>query len=568
MLDQVGGNIMIIGIASFVLLSIIVIAVIYYIKTRPVDCQVSDWSQWNTCSATCGGGTQSRTRTIIKDAKNGGKVCPVDLSENRVCNTQSCPVNCAFTDWGDWGACSATCGGGTQTRYRTITTEAANGGIACPTDLSENQTCNTQVCPIDCRVSYPDFPACPVPCGGSTQSVTGQITSPSQNGGTCPSDLTRTQQCNTSPCSTLPGPTAVSTSSESSAGRAWNVFNGLLYQNDTWETANNTYNDGTGNVIIGTTNQPSLNGPNNMKYYGHYIIAEYPTPYVLTSYEFYHRGNGTDIIPATNMASPMNLPKKWFILGSNDNQTWNLVDSVENYTNYTLNTPSVFTVPLSGRTAYSSFALVVNQVNGSIKVNLGEWKLYGYQSSQVTINKVIRRYPSLYIANGNNYIISNQSYGNGTYDISTSSINQTNYSYYMFDSADRFWQSAPTYNTIGTYIGTRTINNNAGEWIRIQLPVQITLYSYVISPEKNNLVRAPTDFILYGSNNNVTWTILDDRRNTRRFTNWTNEPEIFKISNNTTKYNTYLLQIIKTNAINTSANDSVSIRSIELFGYE
>ena len=46
--------------------------------------------------------------------------------------------------WSDWGACSADCGGGTQTR--TCTNPApANGGADCVGDPS--QTCNTQACP-------------------------------------------------------------------------------------------------------------------------------------------------------------------------------------------------------------------------------------------------------------------------------------------------------------------------------------------------------------------------------------------------------------------------------------
>jgi hypothetical protein len=54
-------------------------------------------------------------------------------------------TNCVVSDWSAWGTCSASCGGGTQTRTRTITTQPANGGSACPA-LSESQSCNTQSC--------------------------------------------------------------------------------------------------------------------------------------------------------------------------------------------------------------------------------------------------------------------------------------------------------------------------------------------------------------------------------------------------------------------------------------
>eukprot|EP00798_Chlamydomonas_sp_ICE-L_P016836 gene16836-23116_t len=54
------------------------------------------------------------------------------------CGSGSTAVSCAVSGW---GTCSKTCGGGTQTR--TITTQPANGGAACP---ALSQACNTQGC--------------------------------------------------------------------------------------------------------------------------------------------------------------------------------------------------------------------------------------------------------------------------------------------------------------------------------------------------------------------------------------------------------------------------------------
>jgi len=55
-------------------------------------------------------------------------------------------VNCAVSGWSAWGSCSKSCGGGSQSRTRSITTPASNGGAACPA-LSEQQSCNNQACP-------------------------------------------------------------------------------------------------------------------------------------------------------------------------------------------------------------------------------------------------------------------------------------------------------------------------------------------------------------------------------------------------------------------------------------
>jgi hypothetical protein len=66
------------------------------------------------------------------------------VPQNGVCGF---PVNCAVSDWSLWGSCTASCGGGTQTRTRTIVTQPAYGGLACPA-LSEQQSCNTTACVI------------------------------------------------------------------------------------------------------------------------------------------------------------------------------------------------------------------------------------------------------------------------------------------------------------------------------------------------------------------------------------------------------------------------------------
>ena len=54
-----------------------------------------------------------------------------------------------WTDWSEWGSCSLTCGGGNQTHTRTCSNPAPNhGGQECHGNDSELQSCNENSCPI------------------------------------------------------------------------------------------------------------------------------------------------------------------------------------------------------------------------------------------------------------------------------------------------------------------------------------------------------------------------------------------------------------------------------------
>ncbi len=80
-------------------------------------------------------------------ACNDGDACTINdvcLANGR-CAGAPAPVDCVVDDWGDWGRCSARCGGGTRQRTRSVLTPASCGGAACPA-LTESLTCNTMIC--------------------------------------------------------------------------------------------------------------------------------------------------------------------------------------------------------------------------------------------------------------------------------------------------------------------------------------------------------------------------------------------------------------------------------------
>ena len=59
-----------------------------------VDGKWGDWASWGTCTVTCGGGSQTRTRLCNNPIPQGsGNHCSIDgTTDNEVldCNTASC----------------------------------------------------------------------------------------------------------------------------------------------------------------------------------------------------------------------------------------------------------------------------------------------------------------------------------------------------------------------------------------------------------------------------------------------------------------------------------------------
>lgn len=191
------------------------------------DCTLTPWTGWSECSKRCGGGQKERTREVADHALHGGKPCEVPLRSTMPCEeklclgnepgeedcvlgdweewngcskglqafrvrrpvreaganglpcsgalkeTGACPElkarDCALEDWGTWGSCGATCGGGQRFRTREVKHAADPGGQPCMGDTHESETCNEEVaCDVqnDCVVSsWSLWSECSKSCG-------------------------------------------------------------------------------------------------------------------------------------------------------------------------------------------------------------------------------------------------------------------------------------------------------------------------------------------------------------------------------------------------------------------
>jgi len=60
-------------------------------EEKKVDCVMGGWSDWSSCSQTCGDGIAARSREVVEQPLNDGLACP-DLRETRSCNIEPCTV--------------------------------------------------------------------------------------------------------------------------------------------------------------------------------------------------------------------------------------------------------------------------------------------------------------------------------------------------------------------------------------------------------------------------------------------------------------------------------------------
>ena len=142
--------------------------------------------EWSACDATCGAGTQTRTKKCLQRGRR-----EIDLIQCSYVpgiidppTTTSCSVSCKYVPT-EWSACSATCGDGTRERRRSCvqTIDSVERTVdfnECVKDASvviqpeqETELCKLRDC--ECEVPYyvpEDYGVCSATCEGTqTRSI-------------------------------------------------------------------------------------------------------------------------------------------------------------------------------------------------------------------------------------------------------------------------------------------------------------------------------------------------------------------------------------------------------------
>uniref|UniRef100_A0A674NIV0 Spondin-1 n=1 Tax=Takifugu rubripes TaxID=31033 RepID=A0A674NIV0_TAKRU len=104
----------------------------------------SHWLEWEPCSTTCGLGTRRRER-MIKMPSRDGSICNAEMAEVEKCMMPKCPIDCMVSDWSDWYECNKSCGKGHTIRTRMVKLEPQFGGSTCPETI-QRKKCKIRKC--------------------------------------------------------------------------------------------------------------------------------------------------------------------------------------------------------------------------------------------------------------------------------------------------------------------------------------------------------------------------------------------------------------------------------------
>lgn len=166
----------------------------------PGGCVVTEWGEWELCSATCGVGMRRRER-MMKMPPTDGSMCKAELEEVEKCMMPEChSAPCMLSPWSDWSQCSVSCGLGVRTRDRMLKSDPAECGEE---ELQQTEKCMLPECAVDCMVSeWSDWSECNKSCGKGHTVRTRMIKlEPEFGGGACPETIQR-KKCKIRKCRT------------------------------------------------------------------------------------------------------------------------------------------------------------------------------------------------------------------------------------------------------------------------------------------------------------------------------------------------------------------------------
>ena len=278
------------------------------------------------------------------------------------------------------------------------------------------------------------------------------------------------------------------------------------------------YNYSTGTYLGGvSTTVINLRDNTSTSYSGEWYQIQVPNAVSLNSFGIMGRQDANLVLERT--------PTTFYVAGSNNGSTWELIHSTSG-AEYGLGT-LYFTCNAGNTNKYRYFRLIANKLGNSGATirreyfSVAAWDLF----TQInTVNAAVIAVPP-YSMTADTTTFSGSSLYDGSYTVTSSNMhshNEMGPRYTIFDDTyavfGKVWSPGPYYNgSTGVYTGSvsTTVSgvSQSGEWVQIQIPNPIVLYSFSLNFWWPNGAYWAKSFLIAGSNDNSTWTNIYNNTN-------------------------------------------------------
>jgi hypothetical protein len=267
--------------------------------------------------------------------------------------------------------------------------------------------------------------------------------------------------------------------------------------NDTWisiDAINRLYNAGDG-LYSATGIRLAASTP-----YGEWIKIEMP-----------HQLLMTHILLAQDPGRSTLAPEDFKVYGSNDDVNWTEVLSETGAAPSAVGT--IYTADDTTR-AYKYFAMVVTRLVGVNHCAIGELRYFGHRVNDLVRfpdSTTVRKFPDTVMASNGpqrGYTVTSSDFHSDDHH-PWEAFNKV---FYLAPANDGWVSPASGINYYsggsGAYTGSRNLGTGAvnGEWIKLELPHKILMTQLKLHGFGDQPNATPTDFKVYGSNDNINWT--------------------------------------------------------------
>jgi hypothetical protein len=270
-----------------------------------------------------------------------------------------------------------------------------------------------------------------------------------------------------------------------------------------------------------TTSVTNLSTNTSTSYSGEWLQILVPNPVNLNSFGLMGRQDGSFFLYRT--------PNTFYVAGSNDGSSWELIHSTSG-AQFTSST-QYFTCNANNNNKYRYFRLIITKIGnngtsgdaagaGANWLDVTAWDLY---TQSTFVNTGVVAVPP-YSMTANTTTFAGNSIYDGTYILtaSNSTYQNLNTLYTIcndaYASTSNVFSPGQYYNAnTGAYTGSTSTTvsgvSQSGEWVQMQVPNPIVLYSFELEFYWPTQSYTAKSFLIAASNDGTTWTNIYDNTN-------------------------------------------------------